>query len=282
MADIAQLVNQMQPVFVVAPTARNGVTLVQRLLNSSRQIVVYGENLDFMDRMPKLVHSTVQTHTTNGPHIAEARQKFLKQTTEFWTSNLWPDTQTFMMIAFEAFYKAALLYQQQTQQDGISRWGVKNPLTEPQMIERLTVLMKGAKFVFIYRSLFDVARSAKARQFIKNETELRNYGVQWAHNLTTVLNAKWGHVQIIRYEDLLSEPDAHIQQLEQFAGISGIDRSVMDRKINTFTGQTENGMSPTGYIPPADLTSKEQTILREAAGSALQLGGYAEDSKSAA
>ena len=63
MTDLGTYVQNLQPVFITAPTARNGVTLVQRLLNSSKQIIVYGENTDFMSVLPKLVHSTVKmTH----------------------------------------------------------------------------------------------------------------------------------------------------------------------------------------------------------------------------
>ena len=52
--NLAKLVKQMTPVFLVAPTARNGITLIQRLLNTTRQIIVYGENPAFVQTMPSL------------------------------------------------------------------------------------------------------------------------------------------------------------------------------------------------------------------------------------
>ena len=161
MADLAQYVQQLTPVFITAPTARNGVTLLQRLINSSKQMIVYGENTNFMSVVPKLVHSSVQVHNERGAEFQEARKQFLEQTTEGWTSNLWPDPQPLMMVAFEAFYKSVLVYQQCSEKYGYQRWGIKNPLNEPQMIERLRILMPKARYLFIYRNPIDVIKFGK-------------------------------------------------------------------------------------------------------------------------
>ena len=65
--------------FVVAPCARNGVTLLQRLLNSSRKIIVYGENVYFMHRLPEMVRFIVHAYKTHGKSIEASRQRFLDQ-----------------------------------------------------------------------------------------------------------------------------------------------------------------------------------------------------------
>ena len=273
--NLAQLVKQMTPVFVVAPTARNGITLIQRLLNTTRQIIVYGENTAFVQTMPSLVHSAVQTHVRLGPEMEETRKRFLHETTEFWSSGLWPDTNRFQLLAFEAFYKMAAHYQGCTEDYGHVRWGLKNPMDGPQMIERLQILMPAARFVFIYRDLFDVARSAKSRQFIRNSDDLVHYARTWRENLTAVLADRSDRVCALQYEDLLARPEHHIPRLEQFAGVTGIDAGVLDRKINTFDGPEDRGLSPTGYVEPQTLSGEEIRTLREHAAPALELGGYA-------
>lgn len=276
MADLAQYVQQLMPLFITAPTARNGVTLLQRLVNSSRQMIVYGENLNFMSVLPKLVHSSVQVHTERTAEFEAARNQFLKQTTEGWTSNLWPEPQPLMLVAFEAFYKSALAYQQCSEKNGYQRWGIKNPLNEPQMIERLRILMPKARFIFIYRHPYDVIKSAKSRQFINNEAELKQYAVQWREILNTVVKYPFPEVWILKYEDLIDHPDSVIDQLERFAGITGIDRSVMNRKINTFALPADQmaGASEKGYVKPDALTTQEKKIITDIAGQVMKQFGY--------
>ena len=276
MADLAQYVQQLTPVFITAPTARNGVTLLQRLINSSKQMIVYGENTNFMSVVPKLVHSSVQVHNERGAEFQEARKQFLEQTTEGWTSNLWPDPQPLMMVAFEAFYKSVLVYQQCSEKYGYQRWGIKNPLNEPQMIERLRILMPKARYLFIYRNPIDVIKSAKSRKFITTPDQLKQYAAQWAGILTTVVNYGFEQVKVIKYENLINNPDPIIDQIERFAGITGIDRSVMKRKINTFAVSSElmAGSNEKGYIKPDDLSADEKKMITDIAGNVMQQFGY--------
>lgn len=276
MPDLTQYIQQLTPFFITAPTARNGVTLLQRLVNSSRKMIVYGENLNFMSVLPKLVHSSVQVHTERGAEFDEARKQFLEQTTEGWTSNLWPETQQLMMVAFEAFYKSAATYQQLTEKYGYPRWGIKNPLNEPQMIERLRILMPKARFVFIYRNPIDVIKSAKSRQFISSEEQLKQYALQWRDVLSTVVKYNFPEVWILKYENLIDNPESVIDQLERFAGIEGIDRRVMKRKINTFAVSSElmAGTNEKGYIKPDELSMDEMKIITDITGDVMQQFGY--------
>ena len=276
MPDLSQYVQQLTPLFITAPTARNGVTLLQRLVNSSRKMIVYGENMNFMSSLPKLVHSSVQVHTDRTEEFDAARKQFLEQTTEGWTSNLWPEPQPFMMIAFEAFYKSAATYQQLSEKYGYQRWGIKNPLNEPQMIERMRILMPQARFVFIYRNPIDVIKSAKSRAFITNVDQLRQYAIQWREVLSAVVKYGFPNVWVLKYEDLIAKPDPVIDQLERFTGISGIDRSVMNRKINTFAvgEQKMAGTNEKGYVKPDDLTADEKKIIIDITGQVMQQFGY--------
>lgn len=274
MADLATIVQQMPAVYIVAPTARNGVTLMQRLLNSTGQAMIFGENYYFIENLPHLVHSLAATHTQSGQAVAASRQRFASGETEYWSSDLNPDTQAMMLIGFEAFYKTVAVYQQTAQQCGRNRWGVKNPITTPQSIERLHILMPAAKFIFIYRNVFDVIRSAKARRFVNHPIELEQYVMRWTKNTQAVLNADWPHVMPLRYETLVAEPEPQIARIEQFTGLTGVDRSVMQRKINTFTGPIEQGASPTGYVPPEELTEEEQQCVQRIAGDQMAQLNY--------
>lgn len=273
--NLTDAVKQLTPVFIVAPSARNGITLLQRMLNSTRQIIIYGENGDFMDRLPSLVHSAVNTHTTMGDEFDASRKKFLSETTEYWTSNLWPSSEQNLLIMFEAFNRAAAMYQQCTQQYGFARWGVKNPMITPQMIERLHILLPQARFIFIHRNLYEVVQSARARQFITDDASRDSFIEAWKNNIQAVLSKPAAHVLVVKHDELVTDRAANIANIERFAGISGIDQSVLDRKINTFIGAKSAGMSPTGYIEPRPLTNADTKAIERITGDILSELEYA-------
>ena len=274
MPDAAEIVHRMTPVFVFAPTARNGVTLVQRLLNSSKQIIVYGENYDFTERLPALAHSCVKAHLDYGPAFEASRRRFRAGETEYWSSDLWPDSQAMMMIGLNAFFQAAILYQQSAERCNRDRWGLKTPVTNLQTLERLGNLMPNARFVFVYRDLFAVARSAKARRLIDRIDQLEGLAAQWCRNVIGIAEASGNETHLIRYELLTAHPETTIRDLEAFAGVTGIDCSVMQRRINTFVGSRDRGDSPTGYIEPEDLTAMEVEVIQQVAGETMQKFGY--------
>jgi hypothetical protein len=264
----------VSPVFVLGPTARNGITLIQRLLNSSRRIIVYGENTALMHALPEVVMTTVTNHQKMCAELDEYRRRFLNGETEGWTSNLWPDSNRFTSAVCESFYKAVMVYEQCSREYGYSRWGVKNPLSNPYIIPWMLTLLPRCRFVFIHRHLFDVVRSAKARKFITDDAQLRKYADQYQTNMHAVLNTPRDQTMIIKQEQLVAEPEPIIQRLEAFAGVSEIDRTVMQRKINTFPGTRDQGRSYTGYIDPEELTDREKAICLEHARPTLQQAGY--------
>jgi len=269
-----QLQRTLKPVFVIAPTARNGITLIQRLLNSSGQIIVYGENLHLIHSLPSMAITAVESHRQAASEFDNARKQFLAGQTEGWTSNLWPDTARFANALCEAFYNAAVVYEQCSREYGYGRWGLKNPLKDPYIIPRMLTLLPNCRFVFMHRHLFDVVRSAKARRFITNQQQLIEYAQLYQANMNAVLNTPRPQTMIIRHADLVADPEPVLSRLEAFVGVSGIDRSVMDRKINTFAGTKDQGRSATGYIDPEPLTDREQAVCMEIAQPMLQQAGY--------
>ncbi len=263
-----------RPVFVIAPTARNGITLLQRLVNSTGQIIVYGENAIFMHELVTVAIQAIEVNQQQHAEFEQVRTRFLQGERDGWTSNLWPDSNRFANAVIGGFYQTTMVYEQCTREYGCGRWGIKYPLTDPYIVPRLLCLLPGSRFVFIHRHLFDVVRSAKARQFITNDEQLIEYGRQYQANMHAVLNTPREQMMIIRYEDLMADPEPVLKRLETFTGVSGIDRSVLSRRINTFQGDPSIGRSPTGYIPPAELTEAEKALLTEEARPTLEQAGY--------
>lgn len=282
-------VTKLQPVFVTAPTARNGVTLVQRLLNSSRRIIVYGENNHLCESLPSLAEAFCSIQATFGEQFDQAREKFLRETTEFWTSNLWPDARPFVDLGVDTFCRAVMLYERGSRECGFARWGIKHPTGSQATIRRLAQLLPSAKFVFIYRNLFDVARSAKARGFISTPAQCAAFAQQWQANVLPVLQQPGGglppgRLMLIRHESLTADRDRELRRLAEFTGIEGMKPEVLDRRINTFGGggdgrpgaEAEDAAAGTAssYVEPKPLDGEERGAIGAAARQALEAAKY--------
>lgn len=270
MSHAAPSIQQTPVIFITAPTARNGITLLQRLLNSSRKAVIYGENVHIVHQLPSLVHQAVEAHQTLGPKLDQTLAHFQQGGTEFWSSALHPGTEPMMMGSFQWFYHALSIYDAKSRAMGFARWGVKNPMLCPQMIDRLAALLRQAKFLFIVRNPYDVARSAKARKFYADDAGLRELARQWREHTDHVRRASAPHTMTIDYEPFVADPKPTIARIEQFTGVAGIDANVMRRKINTFIGSRDQGHAPDGYIKPATLTDDECASIAEVTGVPLE------------
>ena len=252
MTTLAAQMQALSPILITAPTARNGVTLLQRLLNSSRQVIIYGENTLLMDQLPAMVHTMTATYRSAAAELLSARSRLLAGETEGWTSNLWPDAEAFMLCMFDAFYRATAVYEQSTLEYGHTRWGLKMPMCHSSMVERWRVLMPRTQIIAIVRDPCAVIRSARARRFVTDEPGALQYARQWSEHVRVLLEGR-ERLLLLRHEDLAGAPEDWIPRLESFTGISGIDRSVMSRRFNSFDG----------YIAPEPLQAREERSIRQ-------------------
>jgi tetratricopeptide (TPR) repeat protein len=265
-----------RPLIISAPTERNGVTLLQRLLNSTRQIIVYGEDTYFFKSMPEMIRTRQSLHDTGGPAAAGVLKQFCEETTEFWSSNLWPDTRLYAETMRDCFNRVAQVYAATAKHYGFKRWGIKHPMTTAVELTNLLGLLDRSPTLFIHRHPIAVARSAKARRFAVGPEQIKNLGQRWNDNMCATLDVEWPHMLVIPHHALTSEPDSWIDRIEAFAGLQGIDRSTLQRRFNTFTGEPANGHSPTQYIEPADLTAEETAAILGTTAEARARVGYDE------
>ena len=277
--NIPKAVQQMPVVFLFAPTARNGITLVQRLLNSTRQIIIFGEDGYFIEVMPECFVKKMDFFAKAEYNRIKFREKYFARNTEFWSSNLGPDGAQYMQVMAQNFSCFVLFHQQWSEAKGLKRWGIKHPLPNLITLDFFLRFLINARFIYLYRNLFDVARSAKARKWMQSPDEFTTMAQRWQGNLLPVLQSPWERVLVLKYEDLVADPETYIKKIEEFTEISNIDRNVMKRKINTFRGKIEDGESQNQYIEPKDLTGQESAILYEHAARAVAVTGYRDNGK---
>lgn len=253
---------ELDPILIFAPSARCGITVLQRLLNSTGKIIIYGENSLLINTMPQqLIHlpATADQHR-------QARQRLIAGEYDFWSSAIWPDVGRYCQATVQAIKLLLKNYQCAAAGDGFAHWGIKNPLNDGRFAAFFHQTFPASKIIFIYRHIVDVARSYKARKWLDNEQKLADVVKRWCQILSYMLGSDDDdRLMKIRYEDLVARPAEHAQRLEDFVGVAGIDRTVFGKKINTFTGPIGRGYSPTQYIEPEDLTGREIQIIRSLA-----------------
>lgn len=259
--------------FVFGASARSGTTLLQRLFNSTEQIVVFSENTNFVNEITALVESLLLFNHTHEAELKMIRHRFMTETTEIW-GNLWPDTNRYAQVLLSMFHELVRVHQDSAADLGRRRWGLKLPLTNPKPIAQLSSLLPGAKFIFTYRDIFKAASSAKARSFVKSPEQCAVMAARWQDNLLTVLDQyDAARLLPICYEDLVVDPEPWLAKLETFTGVGPMKREVMGRKINTFLASTQPGAAP-GYIEPVPLTRAEISAIESAAPQAIARCGY--------
>lgn len=254
--------NAVEPVLVTAPSARNGITLVQRMLNSSGQFICYGENTVLVQHYPRLAMSGIHSLKNYQAGIEQSRARFAAGETEYWSSDLSPSAQDLAVAVVTAFADLVNVFDIDARNLSQKKWGIKNPMTDPDMHTRLFDLVPKLKVIAIYRNPIDVLKSAKARNFVENEQDLRNYVINWRENVQALANTcDDPRVMLFPHAALTQGGESAqkvIQHIEKHIGITSIDPKVLDRRINTFDSSGQSGGS---YVQPQSLTEIEKDIV---------------------
>ena len=260
MPELRNRLAQLSPLFIWSPVARCGITLLQRLVSSSREVLVYGENSFFLSLLP---HAMLETQS-NKKQAQDCLDRMVAGDFDFWTSNSNPSHEHYARALIDSFYSLVHAYEKSTTDLGISRWGVKSPIGSIEFHLLIAKLLPRAQHLYIYRHPEAVLRSQKARNWLPTLKNLQLQSEKWANHLNYFLQIQDGpnHL-VLRYEELLANQEAEAKKICEFLNISSVDMSTFDKKINTFVGPDELGYSPTGYIAPKPLTPEEFEAMVE-------------------
>lgn len=258
----------MAPLLIVAPTQRCGTTLLQRLFNSTRHIIVYGENFVITEKIPRLLLGAHANSDVKTKNVRFALEKILSGEVDFDSSMLFPDYEGYLRVHEKNFRNFLAFYETCSKRYGFSRWGLKHQIRDLRAFLFFLRVVPEAQYVFIYRDLLNVARSARARWPEQYQTpgEFRRLGRQWQQNLDAILRFRGRHYLVLRYEDLIQDPDEKLRLLEDFTGIHDIDRTIMKSKINVspILDQLSSEELRTTYRPPEELKEEEiEALLAE-------------------
>lgn len=248
------------PILVWAPTARCGITLMQRLLCSSEQALVYGENKFFLQVLPDFLRHLSQY----GQQHSEALERILRGEFNFWASAAWPSCNQISKRVIHTFLDVAAIHAEEAQRHGYQYWGMKLPEVDWQDWQVICSFFPDAYHIFMLRDIAPVLRSYLSRKWLKNQYDLDRISGTWLKGVGAVekLHANEAiKVLPVFYERLIEHSENELMRIESFLGISGIDRNVMNHKVNTFVGQESDGHAANSHVEPTVLSEREERVV---------------------
>lgn len=258
------------PVFVLSAGWRSGSTLVQRLLMSSGQLVIWGEPLGDAAFIPRLAHSLSTINADWPPdHFFDAGTS-LAGLHGKWVANLAPQMK-FVRAAHRQYIKEWLSTSAK-ETFSVDRWGMKEVRLTIDHARYLKWLFPNAKFVFVYRSPFDAFRSWKGNRWRSVwPGYYRNSAVAFARHWRLLVEgflAGCDEVDgvLIKFEDL-ADGKIDLDWLGAHAGVENLDAAVLNNKVRTREGKETSKRSSLSWL--------DRMAIRMVCGKLLGRLGYA-------
>lgn len=223
-----------RPVFLLSAGWRSGSTLLQRLICSTGEITLWGEPLGDAAVIPRMASSLEALSQEWPPEDFFAQHTELSSFSESWIANLTPPVE-YLRKAHRTFFDE-WLGRSSAEIYGLQRWGCKEVRLTIEHARYLKWLYPNARFIFIYRNLFDAYLSWRGNMWASPWPGYYSwspvaYARHWKLLLTGYLEGyrELGG-RLIKYEDLIAGR-VDLQDLAEYIGISKIDSAVLDKRI---------------------------------------------------
>ena len=253
--------NSEGPVFIWAPAQRCGTGLLQRLITSSKEVIVFGEDRFLTDNLPNLMFE----HAEHAEQIKQDTGKLASGDHSGWYPSALPNYEGYLDALAGAFQLVVNVYQKSSIELGYVRWGTKLPYAGSGQVQAINTLLPHSKHLYIYRNIFDVMRSIKARKWVDSKESFRLVCNNWINSIRQNVdnhgNCEWFH--FVSYEKLIENPKIESEKIQKFLGLNDLDQKVFDHKVNTFVGEQADGHSESQYVKPEKLTTFEYQICEE-------------------
>ena len=251
-----------QVTFISSPSLRCGTTLLQRLLTSSSNGMIYGENVAADMSFYLQAHLLKSSQYANSAAFFDQKLDAVKGGDyNLWIPDLMPPAADYLKALETANFSVVRLLRDQAASMGRSQWGIKVSGWNFAFLNMIRMVLPEVRFVYMVRNPLDCVKSALGVQIIP-EQQAVEFAKAYAGTLQDVLsnNQKLG-AEILRYEDLVANPAEAMGGITAFNNYQDIDFSVMDQKINT-----QSVAGGKGYLEPSALSEELESAIREAVG----------------
>lgn len=224
-----------RPIFIFAAGWRTGSTLLQRMLMSDSDIMIWGEPYT-RSRLTGTLMDQLRPITQEWPFEYYAGNQFEGDMSDQWVANVYPPFRH-LLAAHRAYFSE--LFEVPSLAMGKRRWGFKEVRLKSEHAIYLKFLYPNAKFIFLYRD--PIAAYSSFRGYIKSDyqewpekpvmTPLQ-FGDMWCEMVRDfVRNYEKVGGMLVRYEDLIRDPgvvgvlsdylQVKLKPIDKLARISG-------------------------------------------------------------
>ena len=246
------------PLLVTSPTLRSGSTLVQRLLCSAPDAIIYGEEIGKdLDLLLQVLASRRMVYAQSRPRLDQGLARVLAGDPNDWLIDLMPDLGAYDAALVDATYAGLSACAAHAVAVGRPAWGFKYPGWAPPLLHMLARDRPGTRAVYVVRRLADTVRSAKAWGVLPDAAALQAFGAQWLGHQRQMRSAPCPVLRLA-FEALVPGDPAPLAALQAFAGVHSLDPAVLGQRINNHAATIAIGQPEPGYVPPAPLAPEEQ------------------------
>ncbi|HYE37886.1 sulfotransferase [Methylocaldum sp.] len=224
------------PIFLLSAGWRSGSTLLQRLIMSDKNVLIWGEPYDECGMIQALAETTKAFRAGWPPSDYFYDGTPPNELSGAWIANLFPSLED-LRKGHRALFDT--MFAQPTKAAGASRWGIKEVRLGMEHSVYLRWLYPKARFLFLYRNPFEAYRSycryGRSWYDIFPDKPVFTpmvFGSHWRNLMEGFIrdSDKLGAL-LVRYEDLIAGK-AHLDEIEAYLGIH-IDRGVLNAKVGS-------------------------------------------------
>ena len=219
-----------RPIFIFSAGWRSGSTMLQRVITSSGQILVWGEAGGALDRLTDLMSCYEQMLGPGNKHYkhgfggngAQEYSKFKAagpNGVHDWIACMNPPVEMFT-TAIRDFLNS--VYARPAADLGYTNWGVKEVQSDGETANFLRLLYPEAYFVFLVRNPISCLNSIKRHNWMDRPQDpkaLEFYAEHWLRLSRGFRQVDFG--MQVRYEDLVSSKESQ-EQLGAYLGIDSL------------------------------------------------------------
>lgn len=225
------------PILVLAAGQRCGSTLIQRLLCSHPDVMIWGEHAG---QLRGLLASSGRLRLWCQSDGQVGRDEYEELGHQAFLANMMPEAAR-VDDAVRAFVR--VLFEESALRLGRSRWGFKEVRYGATEMRGLTRLFPRTKVVHVYRDPRDILRSLDVWERSDSGWNRRDTEIaidDWVRVAESFLDydvdcSPAGSVLRVAYEDLIADPVGHSALIGSHLDLSvkAMDLGVFDRKVHT-------------------------------------------------
>lgn len=266
-----------RPVFVFSAGWRSGSTLLQRLVMSSGEILIWGEPYDKACYVQEMAQSLRQFTAEYPPdhyfldhHLADVQESAADRGASrqgTWIANMYPHPRD-LHAAHRAFLRR--LCEAPAAEAGFGRWGLKEVRLSVDHALYLRWLFPGARFLFLVRDPYRAYRSYRhlgpwyERWPDRPVLTATEFGKLWRRLAGGFVELGESVGRVLKHEDLTAGR-VSVDELSEYLDLS-LNEEILGQRV---TGRGPREMAP---VPPS-----ESRLLRRAVQPLAGALGYQPD-----